>query len=98
MTDKEAIKASKFLSLILRHEPERVGLTLGEAGWVSVEELLQAVNRHGCDPGQVATLMGRLCRTPGRIEGGRPRLGAQSSIAPSSTQTGSLIYESADTR
>ncbi len=47
MTDKETIKTSKFLSLILRHEPERVGLKLGEAGWVSVEELLQAVNRHG---------------------------------------------------
>ena len=47
MTDKETIRASKFLSLILRHEPERVGLKLGEAGWVGVEELLQAVNRHG---------------------------------------------------
>jgi putative RNA 2'-phosphotransferase len=47
MNEKETIKASKFLSLILRHEPERVGLTLGEAGWVSVEELLQAVNRNG---------------------------------------------------
>jgi len=47
MTDKEAIKTSKFLSLILRHEPGRVGLTLGEAGWVGVEELLQAVNRGG---------------------------------------------------
>ena len=47
MTDREAIKTSKFLSLILRHEPERVGLHLGEAGWVDVEELLQAVNRHG---------------------------------------------------
>jgi len=47
MTAKETIRASKFLSLILRHEPERVGLTLGEAGWVGVEELLQAVNRHG---------------------------------------------------
>jgi putative RNA 2'-phosphotransferase len=33
--------------LILRHEPERLGLNLGEAGWVDVEELLQAVNRHG---------------------------------------------------
>ena len=47
MTEKETIRASKFLSLVLRHEPERVGLTLGEAGWVGVEELLQAVNRHG---------------------------------------------------
>jgi putative RNA 2'-phosphotransferase len=47
MTDKETIKASKFLSLILRHEPERVGLTLGEAGWVNVDDLLEAVNRNG---------------------------------------------------
>jgi len=47
MTDKETIRTSKFLSLILRHEPERVGLELGEAGWVSADELLQAVNRHG---------------------------------------------------
>jgi putative RNA 2'-phosphotransferase len=47
MTDKESIKTSKFLSLILRHEPERVGLKLGEAGWVGVNELLQAVNANG---------------------------------------------------
>ena len=47
MTEKETIRASKFLSLILRHEPERVGLKLGEAGWVTVEELLHAVNHHG---------------------------------------------------
>lgn len=47
MTDKETIRTSKFLSLVLRHEPERVGLTLGEAGWVGVAELLQAVNANG---------------------------------------------------
>ncbi|HSU52473.1 MAG TPA: RNA 2'-phosphotransferase [Candidatus Dormibacteraeota bacterium] len=47
MTEKEIIKTSKFLSLILRHEPERAGLRLGEAGWVGVDELLQAVNSHG---------------------------------------------------
>jgi putative RNA 2'-phosphotransferase len=47
MNDKEMTRASKFLSLILRHEPDRVGLKLGDAGWVGVKELLQAVNRHG---------------------------------------------------
>ena len=47
MNDKETVRTSKFLSLILRHEPERVGLTLGEAGWVGVKELLKAVNGHG---------------------------------------------------
>jgi putative RNA 2'-phosphotransferase len=47
MTDKEVIRTSKFLSLILRHEPERVGLKLGDTGWVGVDELLKAVNGHG---------------------------------------------------
>jgi RNA:NAD 2'-phosphotransferase (TPT1/KptA family) len=31
MNDNETVKTSKFLSLILRHEPERVGLKLGAA-------------------------------------------------------------------
>jgi putative RNA 2'-phosphotransferase len=47
MTEKQTIQTSKFLSLILRHEPERVGLQLGEAGWVQVNDLLAAVNHHG---------------------------------------------------
>src|SRR5688572_10518889 len=47
MNDKDTVKTSKFLSLILRHEPERVGLTLDAAGWVEVAELLRAVNAHG---------------------------------------------------
>jgi putative RNA 2'-phosphotransferase len=46
MTDKETTRASKFLSLILRHEPERVGLSLDNAGWVEVDVLLQAVKQH----------------------------------------------------
>lgn len=47
MTEKELIRTSKFLSLILRHEPGRVGLKLDSAGWVSVSKLLEAVNRNG---------------------------------------------------
>jgi putative RNA 2'-phosphotransferase len=47
MNERETIKTSKFLSLVLRHEPEQVGLKLDSAGWVRVNELLQAVNRHG---------------------------------------------------
>ena len=47
MTPEETIKTSKFLSLILRHEPEQAGLTLGEAGWVDVAALLHALNAHG---------------------------------------------------
>jgi putative RNA 2'-phosphotransferase len=47
MTDKETIRTSQSLSLVLRHEPERVGLRLDEAGWVGVQELVHAVNRDG---------------------------------------------------
>lgn len=47
MTDKDTTRLSKFLSLVLRHEPERVGITLDAAGWVNVDELLAAVNQHG---------------------------------------------------
>src|ERR1700754_2342828 len=47
MNEKEKIRTSKFLSLILRHEPERVGLQLDSSGWVEVEQLLDAVNRNG---------------------------------------------------
>lgn len=47
MTEKETIQASKFLSLVLRHEPERIGLKLDDAGWVDVDKLLKAVNQHG---------------------------------------------------
>lgn len=39
-TKEKLVSTSKFLSLILRHEPERVGLTLGDGGWVSVDALL----------------------------------------------------------
>jgi putative RNA 2'-phosphotransferase len=35
------VKLSKFLSLVLRHEPESIGLRLDEQGWADVEELLR---------------------------------------------------------
>jgi putative RNA 2'-phosphotransferase len=47
MTEKEKIRTSKFLSLVLRHEPDRVGLGLDSAGWADVDALLKAVNGHG---------------------------------------------------
>lgn len=45
--DKELARLSKFLSLVLRHEPDRIGLTLDDGGWVAVEALLVAVNQAG---------------------------------------------------
>ncbi|WP_073130052.1 RNA 2'-phosphotransferase [Palleronia salina] len=40
-------RKSKFLSLILRHKPEEVGLTLDPAGWVPIDRLLRAMKAHG---------------------------------------------------
>ena len=36
----DLIKASRFLSLVLRHKPEAAGIRLDEHGWADVEELL----------------------------------------------------------
>jgi putative RNA 2'-phosphotransferase len=47
MDDKRRVKISKFLSLILRHQPEVVGLSLEENGWVSVHKLIEACGDYG---------------------------------------------------
>ena len=36
---------SRFISLILRHKPEVIGITLDEHGWANVEELISGVNQ-----------------------------------------------------
>ena len=36
---------SKFISLILRHNPGAVGITLDEHGWANVQELIDGINR-----------------------------------------------------
>ena len=37
---KELVSKSRFLSLILRHQPDKAGITLDKNGWVDIEELL----------------------------------------------------------
>jgi putative RNA 2'-phosphotransferase len=44
---RELVRTSRFLSTVLRHDPERFGLTLDEQGWASVPELLEAMERAG---------------------------------------------------
>ena len=36
---------SKFISLILRHKPETIGITLDEHGWANVNELIEGISR-----------------------------------------------------
>jgi putative RNA 2'-phosphotransferase len=40
-------RASRFLSYVLRHRPEVVGVQLDDAGWVEIDTLLAAMARHG---------------------------------------------------
>lgn len=47
MTEKETTRASKFLSLVLRHEPQAAGMTPDATGWVDVEALLAGCGRAG---------------------------------------------------
>ncbi|UYZ58364.1 RNA 2'-phosphotransferase [Hymenobacter latericus] len=40
-------RLSKFLSLVLRHQPQLIGLRLDDAGWADVAELLERLQQHG---------------------------------------------------
>ena len=36
-----AVETSKFLSLVLRHRPDRIGLVLDANGWAEVSQLIE---------------------------------------------------------
>jgi putative RNA 2'-phosphotransferase len=40
-------KLSKFLSLVLRHDPNKIGLELDPEGWAEVDDLLSCLGRAG---------------------------------------------------
>ena len=46
-TETSTKQTSKFLSLVLRHEPGKIGLNLDGQGWANVDELLQKLHAHG---------------------------------------------------
>lgn len=43
MSEKELKETSKFISLILRHKPDTIGITLDEHGWANVDELVAGI-------------------------------------------------------
>ena len=45
--NKHLTHISKFLSFVLRHNPQAIGVTLDAEGWVPVDELLAAAARDG---------------------------------------------------
>src|SRR5688572_22655478 len=46
-TMSDLVRFSKFLSLVLRHQPEKANLTLDAAGWIDVDALLRGCEAAG---------------------------------------------------
>jgi putative RNA 2'-phosphotransferase len=47
MDDARRTALSKFLSFVLRHNPQAIGIQLNANGWIGVEELLDACAKSG---------------------------------------------------
>jgi len=45
--NRRLTKISKYLSFILRHHPEKIGLKLDHERWASLEELVEKANSNG---------------------------------------------------
>lgn len=57
--NKQLVRHSRFLSLILRHKPQTIGLTLDGEGWADVDELIEKAVAHGrrIDKGQLREIV-----------------------------------------
>ncbi len=44
---EKLVKLGRFISLVLRHSPETIGIKLDKNGWANVEELLNLMNKNG---------------------------------------------------
>jgi len=47
ISEKQITHISKFLSLVLRHQPETIGIKLDQNGWTDVDTLLKKSNSYG---------------------------------------------------
>lgn len=42
----DLVSASKFMSLVLRHQPEIIGLKLDDAGWAEIDDMIRLSQGH----------------------------------------------------
>ncbi|GAB3169685.1 hypothetical protein GCM10027291_20430 [Telluribacter humicola] len=47
LSNEDPIRISKFLSLELRHHPEKIGIRLDENGWTDMQELISKAGAAG---------------------------------------------------
>ncbi len=58
MKRSDETKLSKFMSLVLRHAPEKAGLTLSKDGWVPFEDLATVLKqRFGASPEDIRAVV-----------------------------------------
>lgn len=46
MTEQDKKRVGKFLSLVLRHDPAKIGIELDENGWANVKELIEKCKKY----------------------------------------------------
>lgn len=82
MNPQELKQLSKFMSLVLRHEPERIGIALDAEGWADLQEFAAAIADRFAGAGLAEVL--EVVRTDGKrryvIEEGRIRASQGHSI------------------
>lgn len=49
ISDKQQKHISKFLSLVLRHQPQLINIQLDESGWTDIAGLIAKSNSHGVE-------------------------------------------------
>lgn len=49
ISEKQQTHISKFLSLVLRHKPETIGIQLDQNGWIDVYQLIDKSNKYGIE-------------------------------------------------
>ena len=47
MVNNNYTRTSRFISMILRHKPEEIGITLDKHGWANVQALIDGINATG---------------------------------------------------
>lgn len=100
-------QTSKFLSYVLRHHPESIGITLDSEGWVPVAELLAQAQKHGRNISHTLLLQAvennskkrfTLSADGSRIRAAQGHSTAQVAIRHQAVQPPEILYHGTATR
>jgi len=81
MNNKNIKQTSKFLSLLLRHKPETIGLKLDENGWADMDELIKKSKKRGLTRALIERVVEQDDKQRFSIKGNRIRANQGHSLA-----------------